>query len=166
MKTIISNKIFDLVLRRYKLPGGKKADFYVVMHHGAVVIVPFLSKNSVIMLRQFRAAIGEYILEFPAGTLKKGENKKVCAKRELEEETGYISNKIFYLGNIHSAPGYSTERLDIFKAIDLKKGRMNLDKDEVIQAKVFTKSQILSMFKKKKITDSKTIAALVFIGWL
>ncbi len=132
-----------------------------VQHPGAAVIVPFLDKNRVIMVNQPRFAIGQNTWEVPAGTLKKGEDPLFCAKRELEEETGYRPGRLKKIAAFYSSPGFLHEKMHLYKATDLKPGKMNLDDDEKITVKVFTRKKLLKMIKTGKITDGKTIAALL-----
>lgn len=138
-------------------------------HPGAVVIIPFLSKDKIILIWQYRPVIGKYIYELPAGTIEKGENVKKCAERELIEETAYRSKKINFLRNIYPVPGYSTEILKIFIAKNLEKVKseeQNFMPDEVINVKIFTKPQIKKLFKSGQIIDAKTISGLAIVGWL
>ena len=132
-----------------------------IQHPGAAVIVPFLDKNRVIMVNQPRFAISQNTWEIPAGTLKKGENPFLCAKRELEEETGYKAGKIKKILAFYSSPGFLHEKMHLYKATNLKPGKMNPDEDENITIKVFTRKQLLKMIKTGRIVDGKTIAALL-----
>ncbi|MEI6845792.1 MAG: NUDIX hydrolase [Candidatus Firestonebacteria bacterium] len=132
-----------------------------VQHPGAAVIVPFVNKYKVIMVRQPRFAIKQMTWEVPAGTLGKNENPLVCAKRELEEETGLKAGKIKKILAFYSSPGFLHEKMHLYKATNLKAGKMNLDEDEDITVKIFTKSQLMKMIRKGKIVDAKTIAALL-----
>ena len=130
------------------------------------MIVPFLAENKLILLRQFRPVIGKYIYEFPAGTLNKGEGPLKCARRELEEETGFTAKKIKKIAHIYPVPGYSTETIHIFKAHGLSKKSAVPDKDEVIKTFVMTKEILRGMFRQAKITDAKTICAAALCGLL
>ncbi len=96
-----------------KLPNGNSVQLDLIVHPGAALIVPFLGKDRIILLRQWRAVLNKYLLELPAGTLDKGESILTCAKRELIEETGYASQKMTKLGRIYPVPGYSTEIIHI-----------------------------------------------------
>ena len=138
----------------------------MIIHPGASLIIPFLTKDKVIMLRQLRPVINSYIYELPAGTLEENEPPTSCARREIIEETGYAAGKITLLGKIYPVPGYSTEKIFIYKAEGLKKTEKVAEKDEVIESRVYTKAQIRQLFKQKKIVDAKTIAALAMCGWL
>ncbi len=152
--------------RKVSLPNGRNTEIEYVEHPGAVLIIPFLNKTKVVMLRQYRAVVGSYIYELPAGTLEKGETPLRCAKRELTEETGYKSKKVKKLGKILPVPGYSTEVIHIFKAEQLEKKEKSLDQDEVIETIEFSIKEIKDLFKKAGIVDAKTIAAFAMCGWL
>jgi len=159
-------KILNVSVKKVRLPNGYLAYIDIVKHPGAALIVPLLSKNKIIMLRQFRPVINSYIYEFPAGTLEKHEKPANCVRREIIEETGYRSNKIVRLGLIVPVPGYSTEKIFIYKAQNLIKTKQLHQKDEVIEVFIFTKKQIQKMFKEGKIIDAKTICGLALCGWL
>ena len=159
-------KILNVSVKKVRLPNGYLANIEIVKHPGAVLIVPLLRKNKIIMLRQFRPVINSYIYELPAGTLEKGESPAACAHREIIEETGYKSSKFTKLGSIIPVPGYSTEKIFIYKAQNLIKTKQLHQKDEVIETFVFTKKQVKKMFKEGKIIDAKTICAFALCGWL
>lgn len=156
-----------LFKKRMRLPNGFVVELDVVGHLGAVLIIPFLSKDKVIMLKQFRPVINTYLFELPAGTLKENESLLSCARREIVEEAGYSAKVFNRLGQIYPVPGYSTEKIVIFKAQGLERElKRNLEKDEVIQVKVVSKKELMSLFKKGRIVDAKTICAFAMCGWL
>src|ERR1700690_4484879 len=97
-----------------KLPNGRTVRITYIDHPGAVIIDPFLNKDTIVMMRQFRPALNKYIYELPAGTLDPDESNAVCARRELLEETGFKPKKLTKLGSIYPVPGYSTEIIHIF----------------------------------------------------
>jgi len=166
MKSVFKGRLIELITQKIKLPNGHIVNFETISHPGAILIIPFLSKDKIILLRQLRPVIGRYIYELPAGTLKKKENPALAAKREMLEETGFSANRITKLGIIFPVPGYSTEKITIYKAEGLKKGKFAPEKDEVITTKIVTKKEIRQLFKNGKIIDAKTISAFVFCGWL
>jgi ADP-ribose pyrophosphatase len=165
-KFVFSGRLLKVSTRRVRLPNGFLAYLEVVDHIGAALIVPLLSRDKLIMIRQYRPVINSYLYELPAGTLNKGESHLACARREIIEETGFFAGKFRCLGEIFPVPGYSTEKIVIFKAQGLRKCEVIPERDEVIQVKIFTRSQVRSLFKRKKIKDAKTIAALAMVGWL
>ncbi|MFA5272434.1 MAG: NUDIX hydrolase [Candidatus Omnitrophota bacterium] len=159
-------KILNVSIKKVRLPNGYVAHVDVIKHPGAVLIVPFLSKDKVIILKQFRPVIDAYIYELPAGTLEKNENPAVCVRREMIEETGYKAKKITKLGFIVPVPGYSTEKIFIYKAEELSKTKQQHQKDEVINILIMDKKKIRQLFKAGKIIDAKTISAFAMCGWL
>ena len=159
-------KLIKVATQRRRLPNGRLVNLEIIKHPGAALIIPFLDKNRIVVIRQFRAVINSYLYELPAGTLNPKERPLACAKREVIEEAGYASNHITLLGKIYPVPGYSTEIIWIFKADKLKKAKISSDPDEIIKVCVFNRAQVRNLFAKKKIVDAKTISALVFCGWL
>lgn len=166
MKKVFKGKLLKVYVMKRRLPHGFVATFEMIRHPGAALIVPLLPRGRVIMLRQLRPVIGKYIYELPAGTLGKNELPRACASREIIEETGYSAKKLTRMGEIVPVPGYSTERIVIFKAEGLKKVSHTPEEDEVIESHIFNRGQIKKLFRKGAIIDAKTIAALAMCGWL
>lgn len=165
-KTVFKGRLLDLIVRKARLPNGYLATLETIKHRGAALIVPFLAKDRIILLKQYRPVIDSYIYELPAGTLDKKESPLRCARREIVEETGYSAKKFTYLGKIFPVPGYSTECIHIYRAEDLRKEEHKAEADEVIRSVVFTKSRVKKLFKSGKLVDAKTIAAFAMCGWL
>jgi len=163
---VFKGKLLKVFVKKERLPHGYLATFEMIKHPGASLVVPFLDKNTIIMLRQLRPVIDSYIYELPAGTLGQGESPLSCARREIVEETGYAAKRFTFLAKIYPVPGYSTEKIFIYKAEGLKRAERIAEKDEVIEAMPFTRSAIRKLFKQGKIVDAKTICALAFCGWL
>lgn len=165
-KTIFRGRLLKVFVRKERLPHGFVATYEMIRHPGASLIVPFLNSHTVIMLRQLRPVIGSYIYELPAGTLDKGESPLGCARREIVEETGYRASRYKLLGAIYPVPGYSTEKIFLYKAEGLKPTKRLVEEDEVIESKPFSKSAVRALFRQGKIVDAKTICALAYCGWL
>lgn len=149
-----------------KLPNGRTIRITFIDHPGAVIIAPFLNKNTVVMMRQFRPALNKYIYELPAGTLDPDESIAVCARRELLEETGLKTRKLSKLGAIYPVPGYSTEVIHIFKAERLTLTQAQPEEYEVIETMPMTKPQVRRLIARGKLMDAKSICAFAFCGWL
>ncbi len=132
----------------------------VVVHGGAVIILPFLTHDTLVLIRNERLAVGRELWELPAGTLGMAEDPKDCAYRELQEETGYRAGTMDYLGYVLSAPSWSTYRLFIFVARDLTSGEQRLEPDETIRVETLNFATVRSMIANNEIVDAKTIAAL------
>lgn len=163
---MFKGRLISLFKKQLRLPNGHITELDIIKHPGAVLIIPFLSFDKVIMLRQFRPAINKYIYELPAGTLKEKESLVSCAKREVIEETGFLAKKFIKLGSIYPVPGYSTEKITIYKALGLIKQSKNFDKDEIIEDFIADKPLVRKFFKASKIVDAKTICAFAMCGWL
>lgn len=164
-KSVFRGKILlDVRIDRLILPNGNIVSIESIKHPGAACIVPFLARDKIVMIRQYRPVVGGYIWEVPAGTLKKGEKPLRCAKRELEEEIGYSAGRIKFAGFIYTTPGFSNEGIYIYRAESLKKVDTLPEEDEVLFAKVFSAAEIMKMFKAGRIVDSKTIAGLAMCG--
>ena len=166
MKKVFSGRLLKVMVKQQRLPNGYLATFEMIEHPGASLIVPFLARDRIIMLRQLRPVIDSYIYELPAGTLDRNETPLSCARREIIEETGYSARRFTLLGKVYPVPGYSTERIYLYRAEGLRRQVHAPEKDEVIEPHVFTRAAIRKLFKAGKITDAKTIAALAFCGWL
>jgi len=148
------------------LPNGYVVNLEIVKHPGAVLIVPFISKSKIIMLKQYRPVIDKYLHELPAGTLAKNEKHLSCASRELIEETGYAAGKLERIGEIYPAAGYTTENIVFFKATDLEPVSHQPEADEIIETHIITRQEVRKIFKSGKMVDAKTICALSMCGWL
>jgi ADP-ribose pyrophosphatase len=142
------------------LPSGERATLALFRHPGASAVVPFLDREHVVMLRQFRHAAGGVIWEVPAGKLDRGEDPAVCAVRELEEETGYRAGRVVQTGSILTTPGFTDERIHLFCAYDLVAGTAAPEAHEVIRTEVVALERALAMIESGEICDGKTIAAL------
>jgi len=163
---VYKGRLISLVNREVLLPNGHRSRLEVIKHPGAVLIIPFLSADKVILLRQYRPVINKYLYELPAGTLKSKEMPFSCAKRELIEETGFSAGRITRLGYLYPVPGYSTEKIVVFKAQDLKPEQGVADKDEIIEIFVFTKAKVKKLLAKGKLVDAKTLSAFALCGWI
>ena len=148
------------------LPNGKTIFISFINHPGAIIVAPLLDNNTVVMLRQFRPALGRYIYELPAGTIDLMEKPLACVKRELMEETGYSAKKYKKLGRIYPVPGYSTEVIHIFRAEGLTFSKAAPEDYEVIDTKPFSRIQVKRLFQQGKLMDAKSIATFAHLGWL
>jgi ADP-ribose pyrophosphatase len=133
----------------------------VVVHPGAVVILPLLKDDQVVLIRNRRYAVGQILIELPAGTLEKGEASMNCAGRELLEETGYLAGRLQSLGNFYSSPGILSEKMYAFAAYDLVKKESALEEGEEIELLPTKFEDAIEMIKLGQIADGKTIATLL-----
>ena len=142
---------------RVKLPDGKITQREYIRHPGAVVILALFDDGRVLLERQFRYPNDQVFIEFPAGKIDPGEASLACAKRELEEETGYTATDWQFVCTIHNAIAYSDEHLDLFLARGLKEGEAKLDDGEFLETFTATIPEMLEMVKRGEITDVKTV---------
>ena len=140
-----------------RLPDGRQATREFVVHPGAVVVVPLLDDGSLLLERQFRYPMRKVFIELPAGKIDQGEDLLACAKRELQEETGYTAADWQFVTTIHNAIAYSDEHLDIFIARTLTPGPAKLDDGEFLETFSATLPDMLDMIRTGQITDVKTI---------
>jgi ADP-ribose pyrophosphatase len=165
-KPVFKGKLLKVHVKKERLPHGYLATFEMIRHPGASLVVPFLDRNTIIMLRQLRPVIGRYIYELPAGTLDAGEAPLACARREIIEETGYAAKRFKRLGMIYPVPGYSTEIIYLYKAEGLVLTERIPEEDEVIEHRPMKRAEVRRLFRQGKIVDAKTIAALAHCGWI
>jgi len=142
------------------MPDGKIVDRDFVHHSGAVVVLPVLADGSIVMIRNYRFAVGETLWELPAGLLETGENQADCAGRELIEETGFKAGKIEKLGQFYTCPGIADENMHAFLATDLMPGEQDLETYEQITVEILSEQKVRDMLLDGTIHDGKTIATL------
>jgi ADP-ribose pyrophosphatase len=142
---------------RVRLPDGHVTEREYIRHPGAVVILPLLDDGSVLLERQFRYPLDRVFIELPAGKIDPGEEPLACARRELQEETGYTASDWQFLCTIHNAIAYSDEHLDLYLARGLTAGQAQLDHGEFLETFTATVPEMLEMVRRGQITDVKTV---------
>ncbi|BBU27827.1 ADP-ribose pyrophosphatase [Burkholderia sp. THE68] len=155
--TLHEGKFLTLKRDTVELPDGKHATREFVEHPGAVMILPVFDDGRVLLERQFRYPVGKVLLEFPAGKLDPNEDELTCAKRELQEETGYTAREWTFLTRIHPVISYSTEFIDIYLARGLSSGDAKLDEGEFLETFIADEAQLMNWVKDGTISDVKTI---------
>ncbi|MBP1925414.1 ADP-ribose pyrophosphatase [Sedimentibacter acidaminivorans] len=161
---IFEGKIINLRVDTVELQNQKYAKREIVEHKGASAIIALNENDELILVKQYRKAVEEFLYEIPAGKINVAEEPRECALRELKEETGYEAKDIAKIYEIYSTPGFSNEKIYLFKAEDLTYTATNFDEDENIEVITISKSEAKKMLETGQITDSKTIVGILF--WL
>jgi ADP-ribose pyrophosphatase len=154
-------KVIDCYCDEVKLPNGKHSTREYFSHPGASAILPFIDKNKIILVKQYRYPIRQITYEIPAGKMDKGESPLKCIKRELREETGYTAKTIKKILSFYPTPAFSNEILHIFSAFNLKQGIISPDEDEFLSNVIIDFNKAIDMIYSGEIIDSKTIIALL-----
>ncbi|MBR2681050.1 MAG: NUDIX hydrolase [Exiguobacterium sp.] len=159
-EVIYQGKIFDVEKHVVSLPNGNTSVRELVYHNGAVAVLVIDESDNIVMVEQYRKAFESMSLEIPAGKLEKGEEPMASAERELEEETGYTAESLEKIFSFYGAPGFCSERVDVFVAKGLSAGEMNLDEDEFLNVKRYSFDEAVALLDRGTITDAKTIMAI------
>lgn len=161
-EAIYEGRVVNLHIKQVRLPNGQSAKREIILHSGAVAVVPLLPDGQVMLVRQYRKAADRVLLEVPAGTLDHhGEAPEAAAIRELREEIGYRANQLTSLGGIFVAPGYSTEYIHLYLAQDLVHDPLAADSDEFIHTVTMPLTEALAKIMNGEIEDAKTISSLL-----
>ncbi len=155
-------RVFDFKVEETALPDGRRMRIEVIRHPGSSAIVPVQEDRSVLLLNQYRPAVGRFIWEIPAGTMYRGEDPLDCARRELQEECGVKASHFEKIGEVLVAPGYSDERIHLYLATELVPSEQRLDEDECLEVRSFSLETAMEMIRKCEIRDAMTIAGLTF----
>ncbi len=162
MKTLLRCDKFDVVQRDVRGRDGRTHPRQVVVHPGAVVVLPLIEPDRVVMIHQWRHTIERELLELPAGTLDRpGEDPAAAARRELEEETGYRAGRLEPLCEFYPSPGMLTELIRAYVARDLSPARQALDATERIRVEILPLSEAFARVARGEIIDAKTLIALL-----
>lgn len=161
-RLIFQGKIIDLKVEDVRLPDGSTSTREIVVHPGAVAVIAVNQNNKLIFVKQFRKAIEQVLLEIPAGKLESGEDPKICAIRELEEETGYRCNRIKHIMDFYSTPGFTNEKIHLYYAWDLAKKTTKTDDDEFLEVVELSINEIRELMDTNNIKDSKTLIAMLY----
>ncbi|MEQ8675389.1 MAG: NUDIX hydrolase [Aggregatilineales bacterium] len=157
---VFSGVLVKLDVHDVELPDGSMCKREVIQHPGASAVIA-LDGDDVILVKQFRSASAQFMLELPAGVLEVDEAPEVCAIRELQEEIGYKPGKLESIGGFYNAPGYTTEYIHLYIATNLIESRLQGDIDEQIEVVRLPLSEALTMIENGTIADSKTIIGLL-----
>ncbi len=157
---VYQGRAFSVRKDRVRLAAGQASDLDIVVHPGAVTLVPIDNEGNLWMIRQYRHAAGRILLELPAGTLEPGEAPEACAERECREEIGMAPGRLERIGECFLAPGYSTEYMYFFLATALRPGPLAGDSDEEISIERVSTGQLADLVESGDLRDAKSLAAL------
>ncbi len=163
-----SGRVVNLDLDQVRFPDGSTGTLEMLRHPGASAVAPFIDDPAdenprVLLIRQFRHAADGYIWEVPAGRLDPGEAPEACARRELEEETGMVAQRLEHLTTIYTTPGFTDEKIHLFLAQGLGAGRQDREADEFLELKEVRWREVLELIRRGEISDGKTLSCLMFI---
>jgi ADP-ribose pyrophosphatase len=159
-RSIFKGRVVDLSVERVVLPNGNEAEIEMIHHRGAAAIVPVDEDRNVFLVRQYRHAAGDWLLEVPAGKLDGGEPPEVCAAREVREEVGREAGKLTPMGWIWTTPGFTDEKIWLYLATDLRRAEQALEDDEVLTVVRMPLDEAVEMARRGEIADSKSCCAL------
>jgi ADP-ribose pyrophosphatase len=165
IRKVFEGRIFTVTVESITLPHGDRLDAEIIRHPGSVVLIPVTSGGEIVLVRQYRHAIGRYAWELPAGSLKRGEDPRRAAVRECHEEIGLVPTTLEPLGAFFPTPGYCDEEMHLYRAIGLRAPAagdpaVQQDEDEDIEVKSFSLDAIRTMIASGEIIDLKTVAGL------
>ena len=168
IRKAFEGRIFTVNVESITLPNGHHLEAEIVRHPGSVVLIPITDTGEVILVRQYRHAIGRWAWELPAGSLKPGEDTEKAAGRECHEEIGLIPSRMEPLGSFFPTPGYCDEEMNYYRATGLRPpgdadAAAHQDEDEDIEAKAFSIDAIRAMVASGEIVDLKTLAGLALL---
>jgi ADP-ribose pyrophosphatase len=159
-EVVYEGRAFHVRRDRVRFPNGHATDLDIVDHPGAVTLVPFDGADGIWMVRQYRHPAGQVLLELPAGTLEPGEDPRVCAARECREEIGMAPGRLVPLGECFLAPGYSTEYMYFYLALDLTSAPLTGDLDEDLRVERILLRSLPERIASGELRDAKSLAAL------
>ena len=160
---IYRGRLVRLKVDRIIEPGGVRAEREVVQHAGSVVILAHSNDGRIVLVRQYRYAVKQFLWELTAGIIEPGERPLAAARRELLEETGYGAKKLRLLFDFFPSPGILTEKMFLVEATELTRSKAQPDPDERIEVGHFTPAQLMRMIKSRRIRDAKTLVGLLWL---
>jgi ADP-ribose diphosphatase len=159
------SSFFQVLTEKVRLPDGSVRDYYTVKHPGAVAVVPVDQEGRILMVRQYRQAAEDNLLELPAGKLDPGEDPSACARRELAEETGFVCEHLELLASYFTSPGFTDEKVHVFEGRELRKVEEppGSDGGEPLSIEWLDRQDVLSAIYDGRIVDGKTIIGIALL---
>ncbi len=161
-RTIYTGPVFGVRHDRVIEPGGIEVTRDVVTHFGSVVLLPVFPDGRILLVRQYRHAVGQFLWELVAGRIEPGESPQSAARRELLEETGCTAQRYRKLLDIFPTPGFVSERMIVYLAEGLKEGASQPEADERLTARRFRLAELDRMMRRGMLRDAKSIAAILY----
>lgn len=161
-KTVYRGKLLHVLEDEVRLADGRGTRREYIRHPGAAVVVPFLDRETVVLVRQFRYPLARHFLEIPAGKIDSGEKPLQTARRELQEECGYEAGEWRHLTTLHPCIGYSDERIELYLAWHLNPVAQDLEDGELLEVLPVRFAEALGWVNEGKITDVKTVIGLLW----
>ncbi|WP_054710815.1 NUDIX hydrolase [Bacillus sp. JCM 19041] len=163
-ETIFKGKVITLEVEEVQLPDGNQSTRELIRHPGAVAVIAVTDEGKVVLVEQYRKALGKSIIEIPAGKMEAGEAPEKTAMRELYEETGYKAETLTLLTSFYTSPGFADELVYIYEAKGLSKGIQQLDEDEFVEIRELSLEECAQLEREQKIHDAKTSYALLYLN--
>ncbi len=162
-----AGRVINVDVDTVRFPDGREGELEMVRHPGASAVIPFLTDPAgddpqLLLIKQYRYAAGDFIYEIPAGKLDGDEDPKVCAERELREETGCTAERIEHLYTFFTTPGFTDERIHAFMASGLTRGEVAHEQDEFMSLETVTLSAALELIRKGELKDAKSALAIMY----
>jgi ADP-ribose pyrophosphatase len=164
-RTVFAGRVLDVGEERHRLPNGRETIFEVIRHPGGAAVLPVFADGRVLLIRQYRPALGATLWEIPAGRLEPGESPEACVHRELAEEAGYVAGRLEPLGGVWSAAGFCDEHVALFAAFELQPVPPAPEADEIIEPVAMPLADALALVFCGELRDAKTQLALLRYAW-
>jgi ADP-ribose pyrophosphatase len=166
---VYSGRVINVDIDRVRFPNGEKGEIEIVRHPGASAVVPFLTDPSgddpqIMLIKQYRYAAGGFVYEIPAGKLDGNEDPLLCARRELQEETGCSAETIELVYSFYTTPGFTDELIHAFMASGLTRGDTAHEKDEFMSVEAMNLSRAIELIRTGELNDAKSALAILFVA--
>jgi ADP-ribose pyrophosphatase len=164
-RIVHAGRIFKVSVDRVALANGREVDMEVVRHGSSVVLVPLPDPEHVVLIRQYRYAIDQWIWELPAGGIEPGETPEAAARRECHEEIGRLPEKLTLLASLYPTPGFCDERMHLYRldGLVVPAAEAEADPDEQIEPRTFTLREARNLVARGEIVDMKTVVGLQLV---
>lgn len=160
---VYKSKLLELYEDRLELPNGNQVVYDLVKHAGGAAVLPIDEQGKLVLIRQYRNSVDQEVYEIPAGLRESDDvTGEFCARRELEEETGYQVETLEFIAQVYGCIGVSNERTDIYLAEQLIPCERHLDPEEFIEIYHFDLQEAVDMIQRKEIVDAKTVIAILY----